>query len=818
MKLLPRHHSPHGLVYPKRFEIRCPTVSFVRLRRSWPLGLLVLAVLAYTIVFSYITLTRYAAFEARALDMGNLHQTVWNTAQGRLFQMTNQPGIVNRLSLHVEPILLPIALLYWLHDGPETLLIFQALVVALGALPLFALAKHKLQNEWLALFFALAFLLNPSIQGANWLEFHPVTLAPTFLLAAFYFLIAGRAGWYAFFAILAASCKEEIGLLLFMIGFYALIWLRQRRLGLVTMGLALAWSLIAVLGIQQVFANGNIHWGRYEYLGATPVEKLLALLTQPGVVLVQLQRAETWRYLYEALQPVGFTALLAPEILLLALPSLAINLLADFPPMHQVYELIYIAPVVPFVMLASVMGVARLQRLLAGQAQRRQTLVGTALLILVLGGALYTQRAAGYLPGGGNYRHFTVTDHHRAAAAIIAQIPATAKVSAQDRLDPHVAGRETIYIFPRVDDADTILLDVTGPAWPQHPNDLYTSVQDLLHSGFGVAAADDGYLLLQKGSANSQLPAAFYRAFRRPEHQPLVDPAPALRFADQLQLIDYRVMTDVHGELVVQLYWQAHQSLTADYRFYLAYHDTAGNLLHDTQFYQPVATLWYPTSAWTHGETVLVQSLPWQMSADDFGLSIGIYRDEDGWSTGKRLALTTPPILGYPHLEQNTLVRLGGYTWQRERWVPITPPAKAPSQPLAVAVGAGLLTLAGVDVTTIPTQVGEPFAFTLYWQTGNQKPDFDYALFAQLFDSAGNKVVQVDWQPRDHIGLRPMTTWLPGEALQDSQTLPLPTPLAAGTYKVLIGVYNWQNGDRLKVAGDATEAGDSIVIGTFEIK
>ena len=789
---------------------------FVRFTRSLPLCLLALAVLAYAIVFSHLTLTRYAAFEARALDMGNLHQTVWNTAQGRLFQMTNQPGIVNRLSLHVEPILLPIAALYWLHDGPATLLILQALVVALGALPLFALAKLKLQNEWLALVFALAFLLNPSIQGANWLEFHPVTLAPTFLMAAFYFLVAGRPGWYAFFAILAASCKEEIGLLLFMIGFYALIWLRQRRLGLITMGLALAWSLIAVLGIQQIFADGNIHWGRYAYLGATPLAKLLALLTQPDVVLAQLQRAETGRYLLEVLQPLGFTALLAPEVLLLALPSLAINLLADFPPMHQVYALIYVAPIVPFVMLASVMGVARVQRVFAKPPQPWPLVVGWGLSLLVLGGALYTQQTAGYLPGGGNYRRFVVTEHHRQAATIMAQIPATAKVSAQDRLDPHVAGRATVYIFPRVEDADTIFLDVTGPAWPQHPNDLYTSVQDLLRRGFGVAAAADGYLLLQKGTSNSELPPAFYTAFRRPDYQPVTDPA--VGFGDQLQLVDYEVTTDVHGELVVQLYWRASQPLTANYRFYIAYHDAAGNLLHDTQFYQPVTTLWYPTSTWTAGETVLVQSLPWQVSAETFGLSIGVYTDEDGWSTGKRLPLTTPATLGQPHFEQNTLVRLAGYTWQNGQWTQVLPPTAVPNQALNAVVGADLLTLVGVSVADTSLQAGEPFAFTLHWQAGAQTPDFDYTLSAQVFDSAGNKAAQVDWQPRDSIGVRPMTTWLPGETLQDGQLLPLPATLAPGRYTVLLSLYNWQTGERLPVAGPGTEAADSIELATVEIQ
>ncbi len=109
------------------------------------------------------------------------------------------------------------------------------------------------------------------------------------------------------------------------------------------------------------------------------------------------------------------------------------------------------------------------------------------MLVLLLG--ISDQRLYGYLPGSGNYLPLTITDHHRRAAAIIEQIPADAAVSAQDRLNPHVSGRETVYIFPRVEDerlgdADTIFVDVTGPAWPQHPNDLRASVDNVVDARF----------------------------------------------------------------------------------------------------------------------------------------------------------------------------------------------------------------------------------------------------------------------------------------------------------------------------------------------
>ena len=163
--------------------------------RTAPLALLALAVLLYAAYFSYLTILRYQAFEARALDMGNLHQAIWNTAHGNWFRMTNQEaGLTSRLSMHVEPILVPIAGIYRIFPGVETLLILQAIVVALGAVPLFALARRLQLGDWPALAFGVAYLLNPTVQAANWLEFHPVTLAPTFLMAAFYFMVARHPG------------------------------------------------------------------------------------------------------------------------------------------------------------------------------------------------------------------------------------------------------------------------------------------------------------------------------------------------------------------------------------------------------------------------------------------------------------------------------------------------------------------------------------------------------------------------------------------------------------------------------------------------
>ncbi|MCB9139645.1 MAG: DUF2079 domain-containing protein [Caldilineaceae bacterium] len=780
-------------------------MSFRRL--SLPLVLLALAVLIYAVGFSALTIERYAAFEARSQDMGNLNQAIWNLAHGNGLRFTNYAGITSRLSLHVEPILLLIAPLYRLAPRVETLLIIQAIVVALGAVPLFALARRELGSEWGGLAFGLVFLLNPTVQGANWYEFHPVTLALTLLPAAFFCLITARPGWFALFAVLAAGCKEEIALLIFMLGLYAFLRLGQRRLGLITMALSLGWALFAVLGVQNLVAAGNIHWDRYAYLGDTPARMIQTILTRPGLIWRQLQAANALGYLYLLFLPVAFLPLFGLDLFLLALPSLAINLLADFPPMHEATRLIYAAPIIPFVMPAAIYGAARLQRGLAQRAPRIPA--AFAVSGLALAGAVAGQILYGYLPGGGNYLALTVTPHHQRAAEIIDQIAPAAAVSAQDRLNPHVSGRETLYIYPRVEDADTVFIDVTGPAWPQHPSDLRAGVDELLAGDFGVAAGEDGYLLLTRNAESKTLPPELFSAFQT---DPPEASAPLARFGDVLDLLQVEAGVDRYGEVVTTLTWQARQPPAEDWRFFIAYLAPDGDVLHDSEFYPPPVALWYPTSIWDPAIPVKMISLPWALEADRFVLAVGVYRGED-WQTGERLTVDAADL---PVLEGDTLLRVGGYRRAgNDGWQTIHADDGAPTGALDAQLGPHIrLRAAAVPATAKP---GQALPITLQWQT-DAPLDFDYTAFVHVLNDAGERVVQLDWQPQDAIGLLPATEWQPGRPVIDRQTITLPPELPPGRYHLLAGLYNWQDGVRLPVTGADATPDDAVSLGAVTIE
>jgi uncharacterized membrane protein len=192
-------------------------------RLAW--GLVIAAMLVYAAELGFRALMRYWTFRATAFDLGNMDQVVWNTLHGHFFEFTNRGwdyyGPPTRLAVHVEPILLPISLLYLIHAGPETLLIFQTLALTLGALPVFLLARRWLPR-WplVGVVLVLCYLTSPVLIGENLFDFHAVTLATPLLLAAVLAMDARRYGWFLLTAGLAALCKEDIGITVAILGLF----------------------------------------------------------------------------------------------------------------------------------------------------------------------------------------------------------------------------------------------------------------------------------------------------------------------------------------------------------------------------------------------------------------------------------------------------------------------------------------------------------------------------------------------------------------------------------------------------------------------
>jgi uncharacterized membrane protein len=174
-------------------------------RRAW------LAALVLAFAGSYLALCwrRYQSFHAQ-IDMSYYLRLCWGLAHGRYdLPLVQAPHL---LGLHLEPVLLPLALLQRLGVPlPPLLLLVQAVAVALLAWPAWRLGCRHL-GPAAAPLVAAAALLYPTVTVAALHDFHPVTLALTpllFFVEALDDRALGRAlAWGA----LSLCCREDIAL------------------------------------------------------------------------------------------------------------------------------------------------------------------------------------------------------------------------------------------------------------------------------------------------------------------------------------------------------------------------------------------------------------------------------------------------------------------------------------------------------------------------------------------------------------------------------------------------------------------------------
>jgi uncharacterized membrane protein len=425
------------------------------IRRNAPHIVLGLLSVTFVVTFAFLAVQRHFALESNGMDLGNVDQALWNTAHGDFMAFTNMAPLRNRLALHVEPILLLFVPFYWLGlGGPVALLLVQAAVVGLGAWPLFRLAQRALwQDEsvggavgsrvgaWLALVFPLAYLLMPALEAAILYDFHAVTLAPTFLLFAFYYLETRRPGRFALAAVLAMACKEDMALTVASLGLYALVT-RRWRFGLPALLGGIVWFVVALSVVQPIFSptGGNIQAVRYAWLGRDLPEMVGTLLQRPEVVWQHIwQRANLPAYLGGLLLPTGLLAALSPLTWLPTLPTLAINLLSDNPFTWRLEEFHYAAPLTPFVLISALWGIRAVGMRIARcwRTATRYVLLGTCAWLFI--GALGYHYARGFSPLARPFRLPSVTAHAHRAQEVFAQIPPEAALFAQSNLNPHVS-------------------------------------------------------------------------------------------------------------------------------------------------------------------------------------------------------------------------------------------------------------------------------------------------------------------------------------------------------------------------------------------
>jgi uncharacterized membrane protein len=433
------------------------------------------AIVAYAAGFATLSALRHEAYVTGRFDLGNMVQAVWSTAHGRPLQMTDLHGDqISRLAAHVDPILVLFAPLWWIWPSPHMLLVAQACAVALGAIPVFLLARKHLASSRAALGFGLAYLLYPATGWLTLNEFHPVALATPLLLFAFWYLDEDRLLPFSACALAAAASKEEIALVVAGFGIWYALARGRWAAGAAIAVVGGAWAAVAIAIVIPHYnaGAGSDFYGRYSEVGGSAGGILKTAFTHPLRIAEAAFTARDLHYLLDLAAPLAALCLLAPLVLVAALPELAINLLSSATTQTSIH-FHYTAGLIPPLVIGAIFGAKRLSRWAFP--------VAAAIVVAALVGNYRLGPIPGWrdVPGGqkfqGTAAHVTV--HDRIADRALRLIPADAVVCATNTLGAHLSARRRVLSFPFIEDSQWVAADETQPGYADRYAPVPTATQ-----------------------------------------------------------------------------------------------------------------------------------------------------------------------------------------------------------------------------------------------------------------------------------------------------------------------------------------------------
>ena len=410
----------------------------------------------YVAVFGSLTWAQQSNFGTFGFDMGIFDQEVWLVSRFKPSFITVRG--LDMWANHVNPIVYLLVPAYWFGAGPHFLYLLQTTSLALGALPLWLIARDRLRNGWLALAIPLAWLLYPSVQWMTWWHFHPESLGVPAFLFAWWFAGRGQWRWYAVCVCLVLATKEDAGIAVAAMG-VVLALRRSRVVGAWTVAGAVAWVAICVkLVIPHATGAANPFYAdQYAELGRNTNAIVVNAIRHPSRVIQLALRRDRHDYYVKLFAPVAGMCVLAPVVLLLILPTLLVNVVNNQGYPHD-YRFQYQAFVSCGVFLALTEGLCRVRR-----PGMQRFLVG-----VVCASSLAAAAVWGPSPLNARVYHSGIwalhgSTHLREMDRAVHLVPSGASISASYPVVPHLTHRARVYEWPNPYVRSYYGLDTTTP-------------------------------------------------------------------------------------------------------------------------------------------------------------------------------------------------------------------------------------------------------------------------------------------------------------------------------------------------------------------
>ncbi|MFI6323471.1 DUF2079 domain-containing protein [Nonomuraea sp. NPDC050556] len=394
---------------------------------------------------------------------------------------------------HFSPIWAVLAPFYWIHDGPETLVVAQAVLFA-AAIPFIWLFTRRVLGAVPAWLVSVAYALSWPVAQAIAFDVHEVMFVPVLTAIMIERYQAGRRlpAYLAMFALLLV--KEDMGLMVIGFGLYQFV-VGDRLRGLSSAAIGVGWTIL-VRGVLIPIAGGdqNDFWA-YNHLGPDAPSAVAAILRDPlGTLLLPFSAEAKVDTLFLLVWPTLLLCLLSP-LSLVALPHVLERMLSDRELWWQ-SDFQYNAFTVVILFLAGVDGLARLLRWTKGpESLKLAWAVGVCAVALTLVPKFSLDQL--YHPD------FYKGDEARTAAAAeaVSKVPSGVTVETVNSLGPNLSSRATVQLWTAQPhfSAPWVLADTARWEFPfGSAEEQANRVAELQNLGYQKVFERDGYVVLNR--------------------------------------------------------------------------------------------------------------------------------------------------------------------------------------------------------------------------------------------------------------------------------------------------------------------------------
>ena len=458
-------------------------------RAAWERALPWVMALVFACLYATISVARFQRMVIASFDLGIFEQAVRHYASLQAPIVDLEGAGQNFLGDHWSPAIAVFAPFYRLFPNPVTLLVGQAVAIAVGVVPITRAGMRHL-GRWSGVAVGLAFGMSYGIQSAVSFDVHDVCLAVPLLAFALEAFLAGR--WPAVVAWAAplVLVKEDLGLTVAALGLVlVLVGARRWGFGLAAFGLASAALTMKVL-IPAFKTGGSGRLSELTAQSGAGDSLLHRLLTLPLEVATSEPRAAT------VLLLLGVTAFLATQspLLILVVPTLAWRFVSTNQSFWgQLYH--YDLVLMPIVFAALIDGVRRARR--DSWRPLRVYARAAPTLALLVGLFLCTRYAFKDLVDPATYRP---SPRAPAAERILSKIPDGATIETDLGLINQLTHRTRVFYVGKAAPLvpQFVLIDDLAGWNPPLPDPAQYAKS--LHPGttYVLVTRDDGYSLMRR--------------------------------------------------------------------------------------------------------------------------------------------------------------------------------------------------------------------------------------------------------------------------------------------------------------------------------